>query len=372
MHKLLQSPGFAAVEDIIAVEALEFWLSFVEFVIDSEFEEPDEARPWLESANGHIMQTFHELWRKIKLPTSEQFKHLDADRQKEFRQFRSDVKELLVSSYPVLRSTLTQAIAQLCLESFTRHDWLEVEASLFCLNAISIAEQEKEDHILAQLFGSSLYVQLKEADASIPARTRGTAVDLLGQYAEFFERHTEYLPSALDFLFASLRSPNLALKSAKSIGSLSSSCRTSLAPQLPNFVQAYEHFLAWPTAEYATKEKVIGGIAAIVQALPSLEDQVVWLKTLLAFVQQDVLRAADHFSISSSSEEGQVAALNALKCLASIGKASQAQQDEVVDDDFGTVARVFWSQGAGASIQVQIFDIIRKVLGMLNQSPHPL
>ena len=331
MHTLIQGPGFPGIDDVVAVQALEFWTQFVEHIADAEFEDSDEPLPWLPAANTHTMQLFHELWRKIKLPTPEQFKELDNDRSKEFRQFRIDVKELLLAAFPALRTHLTEAIGHLCLDALHRRDWLEVEASLFCLNAISIAEQESEDQILGQLFGSSLFVLLKD-DASVPARARATSVDVLGQYAEYFERHTDYLPSVLDFLFASLQSAALAQKAAKAINRLCGSCRSSLVQQLPSFVQAYEQFLSWQTAEVSTKEKVIGGVAAIAQAFPSLDEQASSLSLLINFVNQDLDLAHREWS-QGRIEEAQVAALNAIRCLASIGKAFQATNDEPLEYD---------------------------------------
>ena len=366
MHTLVSGPGFAGVDDVVAVEALEFWTQFVEHIADAEFEDPEEPMPWLPAANTHTMQLFHELWRKIKLPTPEQFKELDNDRSKEFRQFRIDVKELLLAAFPALRTQLTEAIASLCLNALERRDWLEVESSLFCLNAISIAEQESEHHILSQLFGSSLFVLLKD-DTTVPARTRATSVDVLGQYAEFFERHTSYLPSVLDFLFASLQSASLAQKAAKAINRLCGSCRGSLVQQLPNFVQAYEQFLSWQTAEVSTKEKVIGGVAAIAQALPSLEEQASSLSMLIGFVERD-LEHAHHEWSQGRGEEAQVAALNAIRCLASIGKAFQSTNDEQLSDADEAAVRQFWSTGHGNTVQTQVFGAIRNVLDMFNSS----
>jgi hypothetical protein len=368
----MQCPGFAGVDDIVAVEALEFWTQFVEHIADIEFEEDPDEPPafWLPAANAHTVQLFHELWRKIILPTSEQFKELDSDRSKEFRQFRIDVKELLLAAFPALRSQLTEAIAHLCLRALEKKDWLEVEASLFCLNAISIAEQQSEDQILGQLFGSTLFVHLKD-DVDVPARARATGVDVLGQYAEYFERHTDYLPSVLDFLFASLQNAGLAQKSAKAINRLCGSCRSSLVQQFHNFLQAYEQFLVWPTAEVSTKERVIGGVAAIAQALPTLDDQASSLTMLLHFIQKDLDQARNYWS-SGQIEEAQVAALNAIRCLASIGKAFQATNDEPLESHVEAAASEFWSNGSGTTTQSQIFNTIRSVLEMFNSSPMPL
>jgi hypothetical protein len=317
------------------------------------------------------MHAFQEIWAKVRFPPPEDFARLDSDKQREFRVFRVDTKDLLLSAYPTLKTVMTEAIAHLCLESLGRQSWLEVEASLFCLNAIAIAEQESEDKILAELFGSQLYVQLKQPQSPIPARTRRTAVDLLGQYAEFFERHTEFLPAALEFLFASLESAALAQQAAKSILSLCSSCRSSLTAQLSNFAQAYEQFLSWPTADQSTKERVIGGVAAIIQALPSPNDQTNWLNALLQFINRDIEDAAAKLH-SGRLEEGQVSALTAMRCLVGVAKASQAPDDLEGDLNQDGSAADFWHSDPGQAVQTHICDAIRMVMQLFSQSQDPL
>jgi len=371
MHSLTTCSGYAVIEDKIVIEALEFWNAFVEFVVDAEFED-DGPRTWLDYARGQIAQAFQELWIKVRYPPAQEYGALDSDKQREFRQFRADVADLLVSAYPVLRGALTEAIARGCLDALSRQSWLEVEASLFSLNAISIGEQETEDHILVELFGSQLYTELKNSDSSIPARTRRTAVDLLGQYAEFFERQTAYLPAALDFLFASLQSAALAQQAAKSIASLCSSCRTFLAFQLANFIEAYQRFLTWPTADQSTKEKVMSGIAAIVQALPSHVDQAHWLTTLLQFVDHDIQDAATKFA-KGELEESQVSALAAMSCLLGMAKAFQAPDDTYIEENSSNGHSLdFWRSGPGTVVQDHICQTIRMVMQLFDQSPQPL
>jgi hypothetical protein len=370
IHSLTTCVGQATNEDKIIIEALEFWNLFVEFVVDSDFED-DGPRTWLNYAKGQIAQAFQELWVKIRWPPPEQYGALDSDKQREFRQFRADVADLLVSAYPVLRGSLTEAIARGCLDALHRQSWLEVEAFLFSLNAISIGEQETEDLILVQLFGSNLYAELKNPDQIIPAKTCRTAVDLLGQYAEFFERRTEYLPPALDFLFASLQSAALAQQAAKSILSLCSSCRSFLTPQLANFIDAYQRFLSWPTADQYTKEKVIGGIAAIIQALPLHVDQANGLTTLLLFVDRDIQAAATNFA-SGNIDEAQVSVATAMSCLVGMGKASQAPGE--VPDNLGAngASPDFWRSGPGAVVQDHICQLIQMALQMFERSEEPL
>jgi hypothetical protein len=365
MHSLLTGPGYAVLEDEVILPALEFWNAFIELLVDAEFEEPEEPKPWLEAAKGHIMQLFQELLIKVRFPPQDIFARVEKDTQKEFRQFRADVKELLASAHSTVNHVLTEAIAQACIRSLEFQEWLHLEAALFCLGAVAEADQTSEDHILAALFGSSMYMTLSTT-TQVPSRTRRTAVDILGQFSEFFERHTQYLPAALDFLFSSLQSPVLAQQAASSIASLCSSCRASLTSQLRDFLAGYDHLRKLPTADASNKEKVIGGIAAVIQALPAKSDQITGLDMLLAYIQSDIAEAGQYF-VKGESEEGQVAAWTAMRCLASIGKASQAPDDVSIDlEPTDGPEGNFWRSGPGTTTQNKICDLIRSVLELLH------
>jgi hypothetical protein len=365
MHSLMSGPGYAVVEDRVIIPTLEFWNSFVELLLDAEFGEVEQPKPWLEAANRQIMQLFHELLEKVRFPPQEVFVHVDKDTQKEFRQFRADVNELVASAHSTINHALTEAIAQACISFLGTKEWLHLEASLFCLGAVAEADQTSEDHILAALFGSSLYVTLSTVE-QIPARTRRTAVDILGQFSEFFERHTQYLPAALDFLFNSLQSPLLAQQAANSISSLCSSCRSSLTLQLQDFFTGYDRLRTLPTADMSNKEKVIGGIAAVIQAVPTKHEHKAWLDMLLNYVQQDIDEANQRFT-QGEFEEGSVAALTAMRCLASIGKASQVPDDVPIDleSDVGPDGIDFWRSGPGTTTQAGICGLIQSVLKLL-------
>jgi hypothetical protein len=370
MHSLLKSPGYAVAQDRVIVAALEFWNAFVELLVDAEFEDDEEPKTWVEFAKPHIMQLTHELLEKACFPSQEELTELDANTLKEFRQFRADVKELLASAHPTVGTDLTEAIARASMDSLESREWLRLEASLFCLGAVAEAERESEDVILATIFGSPLYATLSEINQAVPPRTCRTAVDLLGQFSYFFERHTQYLPAALDFLFASLSSPALAQQAARSISSLCSSCRTSLTPQLQDFFTGYERFLGFPTADMSAKEKVIGGIAAVMQAVSSKHEHMTWLVSLLTYVQHDIDGADTEF-LKGDFESGQVQAWTAMRCLASVSKASQTPDDVPVNlESDGLEGPDFWRSGPGKETQTQICKLIQRVMILLQKFQH--
>ncbi|TID19500.1 ARM repeat-containing protein [Venturia nashicola] len=367
MCNLTTCNGIAAVEDKCVVDSLEFWHAYVENVVDSEFED-EGPKPWLGHAQSHIAKACQELWVKIQWPPAELYHSLDQDQQKEFRQFRADVSDLLGSAYPVLRSELSKAIVHGCLDALNRQSWHEVEAFLYSMNAISISEKATEHQILIELFGSDLYAHLQNPNLMVPAHTRRTAVDLLGQYAKFFERQQVYLPPALEFLFASLPNTALAQRSAKSIAALCSSCRSSLTDKLVPFIESYQKFLALPTATQYTKERVLGGVAAIIQAVSGQDKQAEQLSLLLGFVQDDIRVAMNKLS-ALQFEEAQVEVATAMSCLVGIAKGLEEPTD--IPNTNGKRAD-FWTVGPGSPVQEQICQTVRMAMHIFEKSPMPL
>lgn len=367
--ELLRCEGYAGVEDEICAQALEFWMTYTEFLIDSLFAAGEEKPAWMDSARQRVVEVIEASWVKIRIPPHELASSWDSDARAGFKAFRADVQDLLQSSYTLLGVDVFERLARLALQSLENRAWFHLEATLFCLNALSdsISDEDSVDVMLSGLFGSSLFADMSSTVEPIPAKTRQTAVNMITKYTAFFERHVEHLPAMLNFLFESLKAPALASVAAKAILSSCSSCRQTLIPELGAFLHQYEFLLTWATAEVYTKEKVIGGIAAIVQAIPRDEDKYGPLSTLIQFVERDV-NDCIRFMEASQAEEFQACGLCALKCLASIGKALQAPDDAVIDLDADVPQSAFWTEGPGALLQAKIVRIMETVTGLMRWS----
>ena len=367
--ELLRCEGYAEVEDEICAKALEFWITYTEFLIDSLFGAEEEKPAWLDSARQRVVEVIEASWVKIRIPPRELAASWDSDARAGFKAFRADVQDLLQSSYTLLGADIFERLSQLALQSLENRAWLHLEATLFCLNALSdsISDEGSVDAMLSRLFGSSLFANMASTVEPIPAKTRQTAVNMITKYTAFFERHVEYLPAMLTFLFESLKAPALASVAAKAILSSCSSCRRTLIPELGAFLQQYEALLAWATAENYTKEKVIGGIAAIIQAIPRDEDKYRPLSTLIEFVERDVKDCIRSME-ASQADDFQASGICALKCLASMGKALQAPDDAVIDLDPDAPQSTFWAEGPGASLQAKVVQIMETVTGLMRWS----
>ena len=330
--QLLECQGFAGAEDEICTPALEFWQSYTEFLIDSLYGSEDQAMHWMDTGKQYVTKVIEHCWAKSRIPPEDVLDCWDSDERGDFKSFRADVEDLLQSSYTLLGTSIFDRLANLASEALQSRAWLDLEATLFCFNALSecISDEDVVDLTLSRLFGSSLFSNMMDSALAIPSKTQQTAVNTIINFKAFFERNTHYLPPMLNFLFLSLQTPALAGVAAKAISSTCDSCRKNLVAEVSAFVHQYEILLGWEGVESATKERVIGAIAAIIQAIPSNEQKVGSFDKLIDFVGQDVAICQD-FAKAGSLEQAQEKGLCALRCLVNIGKSMQEPEGAAID-----------------------------------------
>lgn len=360
--ELMACDAYAGAEDEVCSLCLEFWTTFTEFLVDSSFASGEEVPLWMESAKRYIPEVIKACWVKIRMPAQEIFAKWGSTERDEFKEFRSDVKDLLQSSYSLLGVSIFDEFAHIALESLDNSAWFHLEATLFCLNSLSdcvsdsISDQNLVDGTLSKLFKSTLFDSMMDSDA-VPTATRQMAVNLINNFTAFFERHPECLALVLNFLFESLKTPTLANVAAKAVHSSCWACRKQLTSEINAFLHQYGLLVAWERVENATKEKIIGAIAAIIQALSSDEERINPLNTLLQFIERDV-QACVYAMEKNQSEQAQTYGTCALRCLVSIGRAFQLPDDAVLDLDTNVTQSSFWARGEGASTQTQIIRLI--------------
>ncbi|KAF2184720.1 ARM repeat-containing protein [Zopfia rhizophila CBS 207.26] len=360
LHELLKYPNPVGVEDDVAPVVLDFWNSYISTIAEEFFQYTEEdAKPaWMEKAKSNIFLSISEFLQKIIFPLPVVTKDWDSDSKKTFKVFRVDVRDIIQEAYEVLHDAMLDQFIDFTLRALEGGNWLELEAGLFCLNSISEALQENSDVRLRRLFDQPLFTIMTE-NANIPAATRRTAVEMIADFNSFFLRHPELLPQVLPFLLRALGQPSLAHSAAKSFASLCSECRNSLTGELTSFFQMYEQFLSYQTAEEFTKSRVLEGIAAIVQAQDSDDKRHSGIQQLFQYVSHDAMQAINVTKEGNDLEQGQALALTTLKCLACIGKALQASDEEVIDLESDHInPPQYWTHGPGKEIQNQIINIV--------------
>ena len=344
-------------------------MTFTEYVIDALFDPEADQMEWVDVAKKRVEAAIEACWIKIKWPSSEVAVTWGMEAQSNHKIFRKDVQDLVQSAYVLLGIDLFEKLANLALHSLDTREWLSLEATLFCLSALSdsVIDNESTVLILSRLFDSSLFADMTGAGETIPIRTRQTAVNMLSRYAFYFERKPDHLPAMLNFLFESLKLPTLSDVVAKAIFSTCSLCRKDLKSELQVFLRQYEIVLSWESIEAHSKEKLIGAIAAIVETLPTDEEKLAPLTALTNSVEVDASHCIELLN-ALKGEEAQEKGVYVLKSLLCMSKALQAPDDVVIDLEVDQSRSTFWTEEQGTFLQAKIIQIVGTLTALMKSS----
>ncbi|KAJ9295525.1 hypothetical protein DTO271G3_5981 [Paecilomyces variotii] len=356
LHTLFHGPGYAAVDDEACPYLLEWWTEMADELQSVFF---DTEAPNIDRAKQNLARAVLDCFAKLMYPEPQDLQGWSDDEKIEFNTFRRDVCDFLLAAYPILGIELIQVFQEKAKSAMESQDWRTFEAAIFCIGHLSEAVDENEhaDQCLNAIFFTNEFATLCAGqEVQISDKARQTLVDMLGRYKSFFERTHALLLPVLNFLFSSLDVASCATAASKSISFLCKSCRQSLTPVLPTFLNQFDQFRMKPTATVQNMERVLEGIAAIVQTLPTDQDKAECLERLLRFFQEqaEVARAE---AVKGETEAAQGHAHLVLRCVASIGKGLRTDGDAVVDldrDSTDPYPATFWNTGPGAVSQTLI------------------
>lgn len=367
LHTLFHGPGYAAVDDKACVYVLEWWTEAADNVQEIFMNTKDPAS--LERAKQNLARVVLDSFAKLTYPDPETLRSWNDEDRGEFSSFRRDVCDFLSAVYPMLGVELIQVFQERAKSSLENQDWKTFEAATFCLAELSEAVDENEhaDECLNAIFFTPEFAALCAGrDVHISTKARQTLVEMLGKYKSFFERTQALLPRVLTFLFASLNVLSCAPAASRSISHLCKSCRSALTGELPAFLNQFDQLRMnlSHTATGQTLERVLEGIAAIIQTLPTDEDKAGCLERILRFFHEQAQAAraeASRGEIDIARDHGQLV----LRCLASMGKGLRADGDAVVDLEGHTndpYPPTFWNAGKGAISQNLIMQCMQLLI----------
>ncbi len=355
---LLAADGYLVGEDTIFVPALEFWSTFIETMIDTTYSDEEASQNWKPYAEQHLKTVVLNCWRKIQWPPVETFAEWDSTERIAFGDARKDVTDMLQSVFTLEGVSLVSFFAGLFLQALAAQSWAELEASAFCLGALSdcISDQAKHDEELGKVFASPFFDLLGQAHGPIPLRLRQTGLSLIERYCEYFERNAQYLPNALNLLFAAVGDSVLGGPSARSISTLCSSCRSILTGEAGAFITHYQTIRSSQVLDSLAEERIVLSISSIIQAIKDenqkldrfeelyrilkkdfeLAIQLTVNPGLLDLRQPDFLRGLDPPNPQSAPPTEEIAlqiALRSLRCLSNVAKGMQDVKEHLVDLD---------------------------------------
>ncbi|CAK3942992.1 ARM repeat-containing [Lecanosticta acicola] len=365
---ILEAPGYPGDDDEVSLHSIEFWNTYIEYINEARYSSDEEAQPaWLEHAKAVCMRLSMLLWSKSRTPPQEVAQDWSDAEHDAFKEFRMDAADLLLSLFILLGNEMLQQYITLILNALASEAWLDVEAGLCCINSLAdnVLEDPESERLLVQVFSSPLFREIADFDKNIPSQARRTAIDTLGKYGGYIERHAEFLPDTLRFLFASLETQGFHLSASKSIDSLCSACRGSLTGELDGFITQYKQFSQSETSEPYTNQRVIGGIAAIVQAVAPESAKAQPLSALLDIVDT-MVDVAKQYVAQSNHDLAHDHGVSAIDCLVRMGKSLQIPDDVPVvvldDDEKPKDQSSFWLSETGQGIQHRILGICNTVL----------
>ncbi|KAF2172762.1 hypothetical protein M409DRAFT_16727 [Zasmidium cellare ATCC 36951] len=372
---IFEAPGYPGDDDEVSIHNIEFWNTYIEYVNEAMYSRTTDQPPptWLEHDKAVCMQLSKLIQNKLVTPPPDIAQGWTDAEADAFKEFRVDASDLMLSIYVRLGNEMLQQFITLALTSLAAKDWQNLEATLFCINTLSdnVLEDATAEQLLIQIFSSSLFRDIADFNQPIPTQTRRTAIDTLGTYGQYIERHAEFLPDTLRFLFASLETFGLFMSAAKSIEALCSTCRNSLTGELDGFLAQYNRFAQGETSEPYTNEKVIGAIAAIVQAVTPESAKVSPLSALLDIVDGNITRAQQLIK-RGQMEDAEAYGVSAIECLVRIGKGLQVPDDVPIDlyedEPPKKNEQSFWRTQEGQAVQHRILGICQTVLLLLPDS----
>ncbi|KAK0738570.1 armadillo-type protein [Schizothecium vesticola] len=383
MAGLLNAKGYLVAEDAIFVPALEFWCTFIETMTDTAYTDAQEAKPWRRSADQHVMNVVGSCLKKIQWPPADVFSQWDSSDRQAFSDARKDVADLLQSVFTLEGVSIVSSIVNMISQSFQNESWSEMESYLFCLSALSdcTSDEHRFDQELAKVFSALFFDLLSGSRGQMPLRLRKTGLSLIERYCDYFERHSEFLPNALNLLFSAVGETGIGPLSARSIATLCSSCRSLLTGQAGAFIGQYQAIRnSNSVLDSISEERIVLAIASIIQAIPQEDERLVMFTELFRFVKEDIARAVQlkaqpeilnlsdpnfarglvsvgDVQISLPPEEIALQiTLRALSNLSNMAKGMQDTKDHIIDLDADP--RPVSRQGRLAGTQVEIAQLV--------------
>ncbi|KMP03273.1 KapN [Coccidioides immitis RMSCC 2394] len=366
LFKLFHAPGVGAVEDMASNLLLEFWTeaadNISELIMEGAFDEPTL------SVKENFTRVIAECFDKFRYPNPSVLSEWEDDDVKIFNTFRRDFSDFLLATYPLLGVPMIQQIQERAAVAIRDHDWERFEVAMFCLASLAdtIAENKHADDLLHALFHSELFDAICFGRTDIPLKTRQTLSDMIAKYTPYFERNHNLLAPVLNFLFSSLGMPSSEQAAAKSISSLCGTCRQPLTIYVEEFISKFAQLHANPSTNGHTLERVVEGIASVIQAVGSELGKANLLLKLLDPLCQEAKQARD-ISRTGQHEAGLASGFRVMGCTASIGKGLRAPEEFCINLDEESPDRSaesdFWTGDPRAtSLQSLIIQILEHLV----------
>ncbi|KAI1318424.1 hypothetical protein EDD11_006508 [Mortierella claussenii] len=237
----------------------------------------------IKEASVHVYIRLTEVFRKkLQYPPQKEWMTWARDIRQEFTGHRQEIADTLINSYHVLHDQILALLIDTCvvqiddiqkassiLETNTAENsqleigLVQLEATLYCLKALSEVVPHTEDTQMPRFFSDQIFGRLP---TTILCRARETALGLIGAYADWFKVHPQFLLPVLNFVIPALEVPQLAPYAARALKNICDTCRESLVEAIDAFMTVFANVER--AIDPAIKGSVVFSIATVIQTLP--------------------------------------------------------------------------------------------------------
>ncbi|KAF9966107.1 hypothetical protein BGZ70_003269 [Mortierella alpina] len=241
-----------------------------------------ESLDAIKNASIHVYIRLAEVLRKkLEFPPHKIWLSWTRDIRQDFAGHRQEIADTLINSYHVLHERILSLLIDTCVaqldgvqkaslagtnileNSQLEVEFLQLEATLYCLKALSEVVPHTENVQLPRFFSDQVFGRLP---ANVVCRARETALNLVGSYADWFKAHPQFLLPALNFVIPALEVPQLAPYAAKALKNICDTCRESLVEAIDAFMTVFANVER--AIDPSIKGSVVFSIATVIQTLP--------------------------------------------------------------------------------------------------------
>lgn len=358
LNMTMQEGKLPIIEEPFSKELLNFWVVFAE-AFDYDYENitqliknPQKIEDLKVKSKDHFLKLSNIYWRKCHLLPIEEL----VESEDLFRVFRRDVGELFEGMVTIVKSDLFNSLTNSIIINLSNvsENIIHIESSLYLLNSISSVftennVQPENIQAISELFHSPYFATLtnlldqytcNETDQSLTPYLARTSISFISEISWFYKspENSQYLPTALDFLFKCLQAPvksngfNFQESSSKAILKISNECRSQLLSLISIFEMSSNSILQNEKINPAVKSRIIRSYAAILESMDDLTTKSVTISRILDIVEVESTKVLSRLSQNTDAPGTQLELLtdhlvSLLSSLVGLAKGLQLPTD---------------------------------------------
>ncbi|XP_059479172.1 importin-13 [Neocloeon triangulifer] len=219
------TPGYFPIHETSSEMSFSFWY----LLQDNMTNLATDAYPVIKMELQPVYSSLTEaLLNKSVLP--EDLDSWSAEDQERFRCYRQDVADTMMYCYNVLEESMLNLLHCHLGQAFEKciadkAQWRHLEACLHAFYSVSEAVNYDEEHYLPQLFNT-----LHRIPSGCHHKLISSALDLIGAYAEWINKHSDVLNQVVPILVTGLKAQEYATSATMALKDLTRDCQVSMQP----------------------------------------------------------------------------------------------------------------------------------------------